>query len=194
MKRIILSLCLIVFLNACSSSSKSSSDTVTNYYLLDAQPSSSQNTASRAVVLTEIRVPDYLRQPKLVMREDGHKMTFANYHKWAEFLPASIHRALRSELEQNSLDFRVSSTQSNCEPCFGEVSVLIDHFYPTSQGEVVLAGSVELRLKNAPTPKRVDYNYQATLESGGYNNAVAQMRSLLGQLASDIKTQLAGGL
>jgi uncharacterized lipoprotein YmbA len=157
------------------------------YYILDdTQQNAPQNeilarTTTQVRVLP-VRVPDYLRQPNLVLKLSNHQIKIANYHFWAEDLSQSIQRVLVNEL--NNKGTSVNYTQ-RCISC-DELAIVLDHFYPTEQGEVVLSGTYEITSK-AQTTVTKRFSLTQSLTEGGYDEAVASMRALLTDLAGQIK-------
>ena len=83
----------------------------TRFYLIQPQaatpgtPSTetSKNEAIR-IGLTKIDVADYLRRPQMVVQLDreGHRIQYADFHRWAEPLEANLQRALRLNLTAHS--------------------------------------------------------------------------------------------
>jgi uncharacterized lipoprotein YmbA len=155
------------------------------HYILDNLSASNSQTEAPAENLSTIKVlpinlPDYLRQPNLVLKLSDHQVKIANYHYWAEDLTISIQRVVLKELNAST----TTSYTSRCTQC-DELAISIDHFYPTEQGDVVLSGSYELVSQDGTTSTN-NYSLSKKLSSGGYNDAVATMRILLGDLAQQI--------
>lgn len=159
----------------------------TFYYILDSTPESAEHTTAaktgdnvRQVKVNPVILPDYLNQPNLVLKLSDHQIKIANYHFWAEDLRQSIQQVLVNELNINN------STTTFAKVCRGAcltLDITIDHFYPTEEGDVMLAGTYYLSDK--PVVKRFVLN--KSLSKGGYDEAVPLMRSLLSDLASQIK-------
>lgn len=172
----VVSFFMVFFLFGCSSTSPQ-----VNYYLLDSEPKAIQNKAAlKTVQLNPIHLPRYLDQPQLVTRDNNQKLIIANYHSWADDMSNAIRRILVNDLN-NSIDdiFYIESCQ-NCE----SLTISIEHFYPTVNGEVVLSGKYHRKKNNK--------NHHATffltddLERDGYDHAVKKMRQLLQKLAHQI--------
>ncbi len=183
--RIILLFVSVLGLQACANIDKAPQ---TYYYILDAVPipvqqthSTSQNTIRQIKILPVI-VPDYMNQPNLVIKLNDHQIKITNYHFWAEDLRRSIQRILISELNQRQLD--ISFTE-RCIDC-AQLVVSISHFYPTESGDVILSGAVEFRAQNAQQI-RTEFSFKQSLNEGGFDAAVKEMRALLSQLAQSIE-------
>lgn len=172
---------VIFFLLGCSSATSPQ----VNYYLLDSEPKATQNkTATRIVQLNPIHLPRYLDQPQLVTRDNNQKLIIANYHSWADDMSNSIRRILLNDLNSSIDDvFYIES----CQKC-DNLIVNIEHFYPTSNGEVVLSGKYQLKKNN----KSNYYTFflEDDLERDGYDHAVTKMRRLLQKLAVQINKEI----
>jgi uncharacterized lipoprotein YmbA len=161
----------------------------TFYYILDKTPQSSPSTTEQidAAKLKQIRllpvvVPNYLRQPNLVLKLANHQIKIANYHYWAQDLNRSIERILVKELNSTSVNISYSQRCDGCD----ELIVSIDHFYPTELGKVVLAGNYEL-ISTDGKHRITSFSLSKQLDKGGYDEAVEVMRELLSELASQFE-------
>ena len=162
------------------------------YYLLD-EPNYDQYVFSSSPLSSDqkltvkvniVSVADYLSQPNLVMKLENHQINSANYHAWGEDLPSGMQRVLIKDLNKK---FKQATFFERCTNC-AELSVYIDHFYPTSSGEVILSGSYEIKLTSNQF-YRQDFSFSATQSETGYKYSVAKMRLLLSQLADNIVLQ-----
>lgn len=158
------------------------------YYLLDEVPlTAPQPPTGQAIIqVTAITVPEYLNRSNLVMRKANQEMSFANYHSWADSLPAAMQRVVVQALNQNTTNISYSRycATANCP----RLQIAVDHFYPTESGDVVLAGSYVFASKSGAT-RPVPFVLTKALESGGYHEAVQQMRELLWALSDHIEKQ-----
>lgn len=191
MLRIILVL-MAVWLSGCTSVSPLTPQVT--YYLLDEIPKAQIQEQIQSdqpqIQVARIAVPDYLNRPSLVMRRNNQQMTFANYHSWADSLPTAMQRVIVSALNQTSatVQYTRHCTLRKC----AQLQIVVDHFYPTETGDVVLSGSYSFTgttAKSSPKP----FTLTETLKSGGYNEAVQKMRELLFDLAEQIQRQKGEG-
>ncbi|WP_412971699.1 membrane integrity-associated transporter subunit PqiC [Glaciecola sp. MF2-115] len=180
-KSLLIVFCL--FLSACSTT-KQAPDTT--YYLFDAEPvAQKQKIAKPRVLVNKVKVPDYLSTNQLVMRDSGHILIKANYHSWADSLDEAIQRALLNDLNHlnSEKEFVIA-----CNDCVS-VNVTVDHFYPSSDGKLLLSGSFEVATKNDQnTISR--FQLLDELHGNGYANAVKQMRQQVAQLAIQINESI----
>ncbi|GAA6139768.1 membrane integrity-associated transporter subunit PqiC [Arenicella sp. 4NH20-0111] len=189
-------ICLIVLsmlLQACASSSNAL--TQVSYYLLDASPVRTQETLVQAnselkpIMLGRVSLPDYLNQSKLVLKLDKQEVRLANYHNWAEPVTVAVTRILRRELNAAQSLYRVLDSCSECD----KLSVDIEHFYPTSEGDVILSGVYSWRHKGRDEkPVYRDFIFTRELQVGGYREAVEQMNAVVKLLGNAIALEIAG--
>lgn len=162
---------------------------VITYYLLDPHPAESNMTLDHTrVQVSSVRLPDYLKQPNLVMREDTNELRMANYHSWADNLSDAIQRVVINDANQLNSAY---SFVSRCDAC-PSVTISIEHFYPTRSGQVVLAGTFEIVAAEGQSNATLvrQFSFSHPIEKEGYDNAVEQMRLLLSQLSVEIVNQL----
>jgi len=170
---------LLFFVVGCSAVKKESP---VNYYVLDAKPSAlTPKHITRNIALERINLPDYLNQPNIVLRDDSQKLHVAYYHSWADDLGSSIRRVVISQLNVLNDSSRFSAY---CEDCTS-IKLNLDHFYPTTQGEVILAGNFQIKPVNKPT-KTERFLVNLDLDDDGYEHAVDKMRLALFQLTAQL--------
>jgi uncharacterized lipoprotein YmbA len=175
---------LVFLLSACSAIEK---EQPVNYYVLDAKPSAlTAKAITRNIAIDRVDLPDYLNQPNIVLRDDSQKLHVAYYHSWADDLGSSIRRVMISELNVLSDDSRFSARCLDCE----SIKLSLNHFYPTTQGEVVLAGDFQIKPLNKAITTQ-SFLITLDLENDGYEHAVDKMRLALFQLAAKINNTLA---
>lgn len=171
-------LCACLLVSACTSTPAPQS----KIYVLDDLPNSVANDAAELIAINKIELPDYLNQGKLILRQQDQQILVANYHIWADDLPDSIRRVLAYELSNNGQEYRAVNSCSACD----ELTVRVDHFYPTDTGEAVLAGSYTYSRSDAESEIYKQFSFSRALREDGYDEAVYQMRQLLLQLSGDI--------
>lgn len=183
---------MCLFLTACSSKPSE----ITYYQLNDsieklATKPVNSSVKKQYVQLANIKVPDYLKQSKLVLRTAPFEMHFAASHLWVQTPEKEIRAALLSELNNKSEEFwfiNVDPTLSG--NITSKLVVEITHFYPTENAEVILLGNWTL----VTGPERVHHQFQlnADLQADGYAHSVAQQRHLISVLAREIAAQMHG--
>jgi len=174
---------LLFFVVGCSAVKK---ERPVNYYVLDAKPSALETkNITRNIAIERISLPDYLNQPNIVLRDDSQKLHVAYYHSWADDLGSSIRRVVISQLNVLNDSSRFSA---RCEGCTS-IKLNLDHFYPTTQGEVILAGSFQIKPINNPV-KTESFLINLELEDDGYEHAVDKMRLALSELTAQINQSI----
>ncbi|MEH6444874.1 MAG: ABC-type transport auxiliary lipoprotein family protein [Oceanospirillaceae bacterium] len=173
----------LLFLGGCS---LIETEQPVTYYVLDAEPLAIKNKPQQlSIAIDEIELPDYLSQPNLVLRDSSQKLHVAYYHSWADDLASAIRRVLMRELNQSSRKYNFTGRCKTCD----SVAIRLDHFYPTTTGEVILAGEFVI---NRQDEKTVRHNFllKTELKLDGYEHAVQQMRLALSKLVQQINKSL----
>lgn len=176
----ILPLVLSTFLLGCNSKPTPTS----HYYMLNQQISTENLSGVSPIKQVQLTLPEYLKQPNLVLKLSEHELSYAYYHTWAESLDQAITKSLQSDLK--SLDKQTKSGEKTNK----KVSLVlnIDHYYATINSTVVLAGSytlVNTQQTKALSPQ-YNFSFSAEIEADGYPHSVAKMRALINTLANDV--------
>lgn len=158
------------------------------YYRID--PANSANTAAisdtaKTVVLDAVELPGFLSQPGLVMQSGDNEISISKTHLWAERLDKALPRLLARKLQSRTTEFVFYERDSDWAATTDYlVRVRIDNFQPTTAGEVITSGSIQLMdaISGQPSPPR-NFSYSRDLRTDGYAGAVVQMDQLLGQIA-----------
>lgn len=184
MRQSFLSLALIAWtiinISACSKTEVPK----TYYYTIDTLETQQAppRDGMQIVQVNTVTLPAYLDQRNLVMRDGDSQIIISQYHLWADEPAAGITRQLTNSL--NALD-SARHYQSRCSDC-PSVNVNIEHFYPTSDGEVVLTGEYTLGGGN---DSNHPFSFRSQLKSDGYEDAVRVMRVLIKDLAQQIDAE-----
>ena len=168
------------------------------FYLLNqVQPVESNPVASKALTsdqsttrayTLQINLPEYLKRPNLVMQINQHQLHYAQLARWAEDLDDGIRKVLTNQLAQSQIiltgDYPTFAPQNR-------LVLEIEHFYPTDQGKVILSGQYwRVDFTDPLTINKHRFFYEEKLTENGYEQAVVQMRSLLGKLADELAAGL----
>ncbi len=163
-----------------------------HYYLLDEPQSTNSHFSSplndvknNQVKVNLVTVADYLAQPNLVMKLDNHQITIANYHSWGEDLPSAIQRLIIKDLNAR---YQHTVFLESCLNCT-ELSVYVEHFYPSQNGDTIISGSYEIAYDNGVN-QRQDFMYKVEQNQPGYLQSVKNMRVLLRKLADSIELRV----
>jgi uncharacterized lipoprotein YmbA len=157
-----------------------------NYYVLDAKPSAvNKKLIHSTYAVNPIELPDYLNQPNIVLRDESQRLHIAYYHSWADDLASTIRRVVITELNSTKNNARFNARCDNCD----SITITLAHFYPTTQGEVVLSGSYQI-IQAEQAPLSQDFFIQVDLEKDGYEHAVEKMREALVALTALINQNI----
>lgn len=190
----------IILLSACTSNNTPK----TQYYLLNSPTLNTsvsnknsariiKNTNTPTITVNVLELPDYLKQPGLVLQLSDHQLHYSNFHMWAETLQTSIVRTLTQDL--NTVDQRhhyVIAAMPSRQTFDTELLVEVTAFHATHQSQVILAGSYWLQERKTPhVLKKHHFKFMVALTVDGYPHAVQQMRQAMTLLSSDISNHLA---
>lgn len=170
----------------------SSSAPPLRYYLLhsvDPAALSGSLTFEKHVVIDTLVIPEYLKQASLVYQLSASELHVSPSHFWSEPVDIGINQIIREGLASDSIQL-VSATKNSLDAentVF--LSLFVDDFLPTWQGQVILKGRYEL--KNGGTETRMKYfHYTHPLSEDGFEHSVLAMRFVIGSLTEDIRSSL----
>ena len=186
MKLLRLPLILIsLFLLGCNSQPTPTS----HYYMLNQQLDTQSMAKVSPIKQIQLNLPEYLKQPNLVLQLSKHELSYAYYHTWAESLDDAIQKSLNQDLKALVKEQDKNLTEAKTTPSKRvNLTLNIDHFYATINSEVLLAGSytfVNTQQTQALSPQ-YNFTFKANIEADGYPHSVAKMRGLIQELAQDI--------
>ncbi|KZM42035.1 hypothetical protein OA92_12425 [Marinomonas sp. SBI22] len=167
-----------------------SQPTPTSHYYILNQQLDTQGLANLSPIReVQLSLPEYLKQPNLVLQLSEHELSYAYYHTWAENLDDAIQKGLDQDLRKLVKEKIASGNQQDIK-ANTQVSLIldIDHFYATIDSKVVLTGSysfINTQETQALSPK-YNFTFKAEIEADGYPHSVAKMRQLILALAKDI--------
>jgi hypothetical protein len=173
----------IVLLTACTSTPP---PPTMQYYLLDTANSRMSGDDGRQVAQVRvISIPDYLNQSAMVMMVDEHKLDVARYHSWADRLIDSIARVVEYEYNRR---LAALGPLTDCDSCY-DIGLSIEHFYPTSEGEVFLTGYYQYESAEQKIIRQ-RFSLRGKMPADGYQAATVEMRRLLVELSVLIAQQV----
>lgn len=189
----------IILLSACTSNNTPK----TQYYLLNSptlntsvgntnSASIINNTNTPTITVNVLELPDYLKQPGLVLQLSDHQLHYSNFHMWAETLKTSVAHTLAQDL--NTIDqynHHVISAIASRPTDDTELVIEITAFHATHQSQVILAGSYWLQESKIPRlVKKHNFKLMVALTVDGYPHAVHKMRQAITLLSADISKNL----
>jgi uncharacterized lipoprotein YmbA len=177
-------------MSACTTTGKS-----LNLYLLHTvsqEPVVSPNLDSASerqfLVLNDLQVPHYLKQPGLVYQTNDTGIHVSTEHFWGEPLEEGLTKLLRDTFDSQNMQMTLPSTSAHKNPV--QLSIRIDDFIATWQGDIVLRGAYSLqhnndRIEGSSITEKRFYIVQA-LQSDGFTASVQSMRLAINELATNI--------
>lgn len=152
------------------------------HHLLDHQQQElSQALPESRIAISRVKLTDYLLQPNLVMRLANNQLNLANYHHWAEPLDKAVQRIVINNLNQKDNQYGFVNRCGDCP----QVNIVVEHFYPNEQGQVMLSGYFTVS-KDKQQDKVEYFSFTDEQISAGYGASVVLMRRLLDQLSEQI--------
>lgn len=151
------------------------------YTLLQPDQKIEWETGNEDVQLSVVSIPDYLKQSRLVMQSDSGKVTFANFHRWANNVESEIEHNL--VLQSN----KISSTLNyvnNCDNC-SSIDIVVTNMLVSESGQAFFSG-YWLAIDADNSTIRQSFLYQQAIDGDGYQSAVSSYRNLINKLATDI--------
>jgi len=179
-------ICILFLLSACSSTTPVEK---TQYFLLTPAATSvtdknSSHASNEFLILEQIKLAKFLDQTGIVLQTDTHQIEAAHYHRWAEPLKHNLHRYISSTLSNHS-EYQFTDKQNSDGVKQDEIlSISIDQFHGTKDGNALLAGEWSFKQHNYA------FSYQTALTQPGYAELVTQLASLLDGLCTDIAKEL----
>ncbi|MCD6526533.1 MAG: membrane integrity-associated transporter subunit PqiC [Desulfuromonas sp.] len=148
-----------------------------HYYLLT-PPQIRQAELASAPLTVRVELAQFLNQGTLVVQLDEQQIRPSHYHRWAEPLPGLIERYIQRRLQQQL-------TQPSAANL---ISVMIDRFHGSSQGQVWLSGQWWINSETSHRPRT--FSYRATQQQTGYDELVVTLQQLLDNACLDMIGQL----
>ena len=160
-----------------------SSPVALNYYQLPAVDGrGQQHTESPVLYVAPVQVASYLNGRGLVLQLSDVELNMARQHLWAEPVAAQVQRQLRDILS-NTTPY---ATQLNAQSGAVVLTVQLDRFHGTAQGNAVLSGRYQLSDKNHSEP----FNISVALSADGYPALVMALAAGVQQLSQQIAAEL----
>ncbi|BDX05945.1 PqiC family protein [Planctobacterium marinum] len=192
MKKVI-AVFLVTWLMACSTNPGSFRHYQFSTTAIESQPGFEDLQHSTAVILS-LTVPDYLKQNKMIIQVDDGELQYSQLHLWAQLPAKAIHNQMRKSINLSAKGWYVTpGNQSVRQESSVRLHVNLSHFYPTTAGEVVMAGDWLFSMDGKPQTKS-DFSYQRALTEDGYAAALKTKAVLIEQLAQEINQHIARNL
>lgn len=159
-----------------------------HYYMLNQQLDIESLTGVSPIKKIQLNLPEYLKQPNLILQLSEHELSYAYYHMWAENLDEAIAKSLQLDFKALAKTDETNSKNAQSHKTRASLVLNIDHFYATIDSKVVLAGSytlVNTQQTSALSPL-YSFSFNTSIDANGYPNSVTKMRSLVQRLAHDV--------
>jgi uncharacterized protein len=186
-RRMPLTLAALLLLAGCGSSPK------THFYTLSPVPGSGAPALSAPVTVADTMLPPALDRREMVRLTSANTVEISDQERWAAPLGDMTRRVLSQDLAQRLPGGAVILPDAPAPPHTRRIAVAIAQFAPDGHGRIVLTGSWSLVADGTDKPLlRRDFSLAIPSPGSGGDAQAAGMSRLLGKLASDIATGLAG--
>tara|TARA_R110001592_G_scaffold84865_3_gene250826 strand:- start:1448 stop:1921 length:474 start_codon:yes stop_codon:yes gene_type:complete len=145
-------------------------------------------TEKKVLAIEDVEMAAYLRQSGIVMQTSGSQLQISKQHLWAENLELSVPKYLATAMQSQSTNYQVYVRNLDYVPsAHYSLRLHIDNLQATDQGEVVSSGRYQL-IDNEDSKQSitVDFYFERDLQEDGYSHAVAKIRELLSDIATDV--------
>ncbi|APX94966.1 hypothetical protein BWR19_08795 [Halomonas sp. 1513] len=134
-----------------------------------AQPSplSRGEAPAERLVVSRVRVTDYLDAEGIVMQLDDITLNRARQHLWAEDLPRQLQRGLRQRLAERLPDTQVLGDDSRRDGAY-ELRLDVTHFQGRHDGRAIARGEWQLRDASGEVIALEPFSASTTLDADGY--------------------------
>lgn len=128
------------------------------------------------------------------MQVAENQLHFSHYDLWGESLTNAIEKSLKQDLNNLAEKNKVAFV-AQVDKKLPSLSVEIDHFYPSAQANVILAGrywfsansnNAKATVSQVSIP--IEFNFERSLTNNGYAAAVKGMRNMITELAQKISS------
>lgn len=177
---------LLLFLAACGSPNP-------DFYALYPEPGRAAPGVALQIELRRPGLPGYLDRPNLVRRADTGRLDISGTERWGTSLGEMVGATFADNLTQRLPE---SSVYTEAGAISAEPDVVIElelqRFERMPGGEIRLDAQVALHFPGSPDASFLNrYELQREAESGGAEDVVAAMSSLLAQLAEEVAGEIA---
>ncbi|MDJ0877332.1 MAG: PqiC family protein [Halieaceae bacterium] len=172
---------LATLVTACGSTPPS------RYYMLSADAARPPGGDELSIGVGPISIPDYLKNPGMIVGRDGHRLDISRFDRWAEPLEAGVTRVLALNLA-SMLDTRhvdVFPWRSDSIPDYA-VQVGVAQFTARQDDALLVASWTILRTSSGELVEQSLTQYYAALPSKNPDQVAAVYSTLLLKLSEDI--------
>jgi len=189
-------LLLIVFLLSCNSP-----PVKINHYLLSTPnnvEALKKHKTAGLVLLRQVSIADYLRQPNLVILLEQHKLYYSPRDVWAESLKSAFSQALLQDLNHSQAQRYINVNSPLADQANTSIQIDLAHFHSTHLSTVVMSGRYWLSAHSSEQEKAEpvsitehSFYYELDLQQDGFAHAVDQLRATVTLLGKQIDKDIA---
>ncbi|WP_229358930.1 PqiC family protein [Halomonas salipaludis] len=144
---------------------------------------------SQRLVVSRVRVTDYLDAEGIVMQLDDITVNRARQHLWAEDLPRQLQRGLRQRLAERLPDTQVFGEDGRRDGAY-ELRLDVTHFQGRYDGQAIARGEWQLRDARGEVIALEPFAASTTLDADGYPALVRALGSSWDSVADQLADRL----
>ena len=190
LKVLVTTLVFVTILTSCLGSG--GKNIPTKYYLIDPMEYDALNSrpdVQMSVEIIDVHIPQYLERFQIATRIGENRLKFSESNQWGENLRKNLMRTLSRNLSRllATQDIGTPITRSLSSPDY-RVIIYIEQFEQDVDGKVKLSARWQISGSLTSDPLGIHYQEMTSpaIEKNDYDQVVAQMRQLYGDLSSKI--------
>jgi len=149
------------------------------------------NEPQPLVLLSQVKLADFLATGALVMQLKSHQIQLSNQHRWADDLPEAITRSLLGILDKIKPNYHFEINNIHWqENAKAHINIYIDQFTVLANQTTLTSGTFWFLNKHNKLIRKQTFRIIKPLKKDGYNHAVAQLKLSLSELAEQIKNAI----
>jgi uncharacterized lipoprotein YmbA len=164
----------------------------TKYYLIDPVEYDALNSrpdVQMSIEIVDVHIPQYLERFQIATRIGENRLKFSESNQWGENLRKNLMRTLSRNLSRllATQDIGTPITRSLSSPDY-RVQIYIEQFEQDVDSKVKLSARWQISESVTSDPLSIHHQEMTSpaIEKNDYDQVVAQMRQLYGDLSSKI--------
>lgn len=154
---------------------------------MDGGAAPASDTDAPSIFVGPVALPDYLKRDEIVFRSSGHRVSVAEYDRWAEALDRNVTTVITANLASQFGADKVIDYYANFSSVPDlTVRVRILEFGPATESTVVLNAVWELEGRRDSLINLYTKKIEQPIRGDGVSAAVEAMNAALNDLSSDI--------
>ena len=150
-------------------------------------------SSTRAIGVGFVKVPEYLLDRSIAMRQDANEVVYLETARWAERLDRGLQRVLAANLTTLLPAVQVRLSAWRPEEVSAEVYVVVEQFDVDIRGECVLKSSWRIMTPGGGEVRKAG-QFRATRQGPAPDSDPGAATAVMSTLVADLSRALADGL